>query len=89
MKAPVAMTRMVPDIRRCTTGKIRVSGIPLLETVIDEHGVPREVRVIKSVHPCIDQVLVETVMQWRFKPGTLRGRPVPVVFNMTLILHYD
>lgn len=89
MKAPVVLTRVVPDMRRCTTEKIRVSGVHLLELVIDEKGVPRDVRILKSSHPCIDQATVEAVRQWRFRPATLRGKPVPVVYNVTANIHYQ
>jgi TonB family protein len=89
VKAPVVMKRVEPNVERCTTTKIRVSGVPLLEAVIDENGVPRDIRILESSHPCVDQVVIEAVEQWRFRPATLRGKAVPVVFNMTVHVHYE
>jgi len=89
VKAPVVVKRVEPDVKRCTIQKIHVSGSPVLELVIDEWGVPRDIRILKSSHPCIDQVVMEAARQWRFRPGTLRGKPVPVVFNMIVHLHFE
>src|SRR5688572_22647487 len=54
VKAPVVTKRVKPNVERCTAKKIRVSGVPLLEAVIDENGVPRDIRILESSHPCVD-----------------------------------
>jgi TonB family protein len=85
--APVLVKRVEPDASECTQTRIHLAGGPFVEALIDEAGVPKNVRIIKSVHPCIDRALVQAVEQWRFSPATLDGRPVPVIFHMTSRIH--
>lgn len=85
--APVPVKRVEPDFGPCQ-GQPH-SGAPILEAVIDELGVVREVRMLKPVNPCIEKAVVEAIRQWQFRPGTLKGKPVPVVFNMVVLIHYS
>jgi TonB family protein len=32
----------------------------------------------------LDQSALEAVKKWKFRPGTLGGRPVKVIFNLTV-----
>ncbi|HEX8411559.1 MAG TPA: energy transducer TonB [Thermoanaerobaculia bacterium] len=32
----------------------------------------------------LDQAALNAVRQWKFKPGTLNGQPVPVYYNLTV-----
>ena len=32
---------------------------------------------------------IEAVKQWKFKPGTLNGEPVEVIFNLTVNFKLD
>jgi TonB family protein len=83
VKAPVIVTRVEPvysdEYRRA-----RISGIVILETVITDQGEVTDVRVIKSLAPDLDMAAVAAVRQWKFQPGTLDGKPVPVIFNLTI-----
>lgn len=79
---PVLVKRVEPDASECQT-RMHLGGGAFVEALIDEAGVPKNVRIIKSIHPCIDRALVQAVEQWRFSPATLHGRPVPVMFHMT------
>lgn len=45
---------------------------------VDSTGKPRNARVVQSVGMGLDERAVEAVLQWRFKPGRLNGRPVAV-----------
>jgi len=56
----------------------KLAGSVLLSLVIDEQGVPRDIRVIKSVGLGLDESAVSTVSQWRFAPGTRDNQPVRV-----------
>jgi protein TonB len=50
-----------------------------LEIVVDEHGLPKDVRVKRALGLGLDQKAMEAVMKWRFKPGIRDGKPVPVI----------
>jgi periplasmic protein TonB len=32
----------------------------------------------------LDLQALEAVRKWKFKPGTLNGQPVPVIYNLTV-----
>ena len=56
----------------------RVEGIVTLECVVAVDGTVREGRVVKSLFPSLDDAALRTVQDWKFKPGTKEGKPVPV-----------
>ena len=80
--APVIIRRVDP-IYPEYRGTYR-QGILLLECVITEAGEVRDLRVVKGPGNSFEQAILDAVKQWKFKPGTLRGEPVPVVFNLTV-----
>jgi TonB family protein len=62
--------------------KAKWQGAVLLQLVVDENGVPQEIRVVKSLGLGLDQKAIEAVQKWRFKPGLKDGKPVPVSANI-------
>ena len=42
--------------------------------VIDENGMPRDVRVLKGLGPVIDGSVTDALRQWRFRPLLLNGQ---------------
>ena len=47
-----------------------------IEVVVDEHGAVSDARVYLSVNRIYDNVLLESVKQWRYRPAMKEGRPV-------------
>ena len=60
-----------------------VSGMVILEAVIDSQGNVRSARVLKSI-PLLDQAALDAVREWRFTPTLLNGVPVPVMMTVTV-----
>lgn len=85
VKPPRVIHRVEPQFESC--GEVTVGGVPILEAIIDVDGTVRELRLLKPIHPCLDRTVVEALKQWRFEPGTLHGRPVPTIYNMTVHIH--
>ncbi|HEY7333792.1 MAG TPA: TonB family protein [Bryobacteraceae bacterium] len=56
----------------------RWQGSVKLSLVVDETGRPTDVRVTKQVGMGLEQKAMEAVWKWRFKPGTIDGKPAPV-----------
>jgi protein TonB len=54
-----------------------VWGTVAVDAVIDEHGNVIEARVL-SGHPLLIDAALKAVLQWKYEPTTLNGRPVSV-----------
>ncbi len=83
VKAPVVVTRVDPVYSEAYR-RARISGIVILEALIDAQGEVKDVRVLKSLGPDLDTAAADALRQWKFQPGTLNGEPVPVIFNLTM-----
>jgi TonB family protein len=53
-------------------------GTVLIKVVVDAEGQVQDPRVIKAVGLGLDETAMAAVQQWKFKPGTKDGQPVPV-----------
>jgi TonB family protein len=61
-----------------------IQGTVRLEAVIEADGTIGDVRVAKPLHSDLDEAAIACVRQWRFKPGTSSGSPVPVIATMEI-----
>ena len=50
----------------------------VLAIIVDDKGLPRDVRVIRPLGLGLDQKAIEAVQKWRFRPGMKDGKPVAV-----------
>jgi periplasmic protein TonB len=83
VKAPVAIDRVKPDYTD-SARKAKITGTVIVEAIIDTNGNVRDVRVIKGLPMGLGEQAEEAVKKWKFKPGTLNGEPVSVIFNLTV-----
>jgi len=58
--------------------KAKFQGTVILLIVVDEHGKPRDARVIHPLGLGLDENALEAIMKWRFTPGKKDGKPVAV-----------
>ena len=84
VKAPVVVIRVEP-IYTTEARKSRISGIVILEAIIDHTGIVKDVQILKPLPFGLDQAAIDAVKQWKFRPGTLNGQPVDVIFNLTIL----
>ena len=68
-----------PEIAR----QARIGGTVILEAVIDESGIVREVKALRSVE-LLDRAAIEAVRKWRYTPTRLNGVAVPIVMTVTV-----
>jgi protein TonB len=80
---PPARTYYVPPAYPALARAAKVEGLVILECTIDESGVVRDVRVLRSVPP-LDGAAIDAVTQWRYTPTRLNGRAVPVLLTVTV-----
>jgi len=78
VSAPIALFRVEPEYSE-EARKAKFQGMVLLQLVVDEKGMPQQIRVLRPLGLGLDQKAVEAVAKWRFKPGTKDGKAVPVV----------
>jgi periplasmic protein TonB len=66
--------------------RAKVQGTVLLECVVNADGSVGEVNVVRSLDPTfgLDQEAIKAARQWRFRPGTRMGQPVPVLVTIEL-----
>jgi protein TonB len=68
-----------PTIARET----RTEGMVILEATIDESGVVRNVRVLRS-HALLDQAAIDAVSKWKYTPTKLNGVAIPILLTVTV-----
>ena len=83
VKAPTVISKVDPNYPEVAR-KARIAGIVIVECVIDKNGTVQNVKVLKPLPFGLDQAAADAVRKWRFKPGTLNGQPVDVIFNLTV-----
>jgi protein TonB len=83
VQPPVAIDRIEPQYTEVAR-KARIEGIVIIEAIIDRNGNVTDARVLKPLPLGLDQAALEAVKRWKFKPGTLNGQPVPVIYNLTV-----
>jgi TonB family protein len=83
MTAPVVKKRYEPEYP-AGARYFGVSGITIVEVVITTDGFVAQPLVLKALPaPTITYATLASLRRWRFEPGTIDGRPVNVIFNVT------
>jgi TonB family protein len=59
-------------------------GTVLLDAVIEDDGIPRVVRVVRSLSWEMDEAAIEALEQWRFSPAEKDGEPVKVRMDVEM-----
>lgn len=75
---PSVLSKVEPEYSE-EARKAKWQGTVVLQLVVDEHGMPKDMRVTRSLGLGLDQKAIEAVSKWRFKPGMKDGKPVPVI----------
>jgi len=62
--------------------RAKYQGSVLLWLVVGADGLPRDIRVVRSVGLGLDEKALEAVRTWKFQPGLKDGKPVPTQINV-------
>ncbi len=83
VKAPLVTHRVEP-IYTDPARKAKITGVVIVEAIIDKDGNVDKVHVLKGLGMGLSEAAADAVKHWKFKPGTLNGEPVDVIFNLTV-----
>ncbi len=92
MTAPVLLSHVDPEFSG-RARKEKISGICTVSVLIDTEGIPQNLTISKSIADSVshkhqaaarslDEKALEAVRQFRFKPATFAGKPVPVTIEV-------
>jgi TonB family protein len=62
--------------------RAKYQGVCVVSLIVDAQGSPQRVQVVRHLGMGLDEKAVEAVRQYKFKPATLQGKPVPVEVNI-------
>ena len=83
VSAPSVLSEVKPEYpaRAISTG---IEGVVTLEAVVETNGSVGDVRVLKPVHPMLDESAIAALKQWKFRPGVRDGKPVRVAVEVEM-----
>lgn len=61
-----------------------ISGIVIIETVVDANGRICDARVLRGLNQELDAIALAAVKQWRFRPALLDGVPRASVYAVSV-----
>ena len=85
----VTSPRLLREVKPGYTGeamRARIQGVVRLQAVVLPDGSVGRMKVVRSLDHTfgLDEEALKSVSQWRFQPGTLAGRAVPVLIEVEL-----
>lgn len=81
VSAPVLIYSVTPQYSPLAKTD-KISGNVLVNLVVDQNGIPTNVRIVRGIGYGLDEEAVEAVRKYRFKPAMENGQPVPVELNL-------
>ena len=77
--SPIEIRRGVPQYTSDAM-RARIQGSFIIECVVSTVGICTNIRILRAIEPSfgLNDEAIKAAQQWRFRPGTLRGQPVPV-----------
>lgn len=64
--------------------RARVQGRVELQAIVDVDGSVSQARVVSPLHPDLDEEALRAVKAWHFVPGTVNGKPAPVLVEIEM-----
>jgi TonB family protein len=64
--------------------RARLQGAVVLECLIGKEGSVRDIKVLRGLPSGLTEAAVDAVRQWLFKPSMLDGKPVDVIYILTV-----
>ena len=55
-----------------------------MECVVKADGTVGDKKIVKSLHPDLDQAALDAASHWFFEPGTRNGKPANVLVTIAM-----
>ncbi len=83
VKPAVVVSRVEPQYPRGAL-QIHMAGIVVVKCIVDKNGSVRDAEVVTSSFAAFNEPALNALQQWRFTPGSFRGKPVDTWFELTI-----
>jgi TonB family protein len=80
---PVPIEKVVPKYPEDAKEE-KVTGEVVIEAYVGADGKVLEAKAIKDPDPRLAQAALEAFKQWKFKPATVKGKPVKAKMTVTI-----
>src|ERR1700733_5880552 len=67
--------------------RAKYQGVSVVSLIVDAHGMPQRIRVVRKLGMGLDEKAVEAVKQYKFKPSMYQGKPAPVEITIEVNFH--
>jgi TonB family protein len=85
---PPKIVKMVQPVYPEEARKQGIEGVVILEATTDVNGKVKDAKVLRPV-PALNQAAIDAVKQWTYEPMIINGKPMPVVFTVTVRFTLD
>lgn len=86
IKTPDLLRRVEP-VYSVIAATSRISGVVILEAVVDESGSVQAVKILRGRSPFLDKAAEEALKQWKYAPLMLAGVATP--FEVTVTFNFS
>ena len=83
VSAPVLIHSVAPQFSK-EARNAKIAGNVLVNLVVDQNGIPTNVRIVRGIGHGLDEKALEAVSKYKFKPAMEHGQPVPVEINVVI-----
>lgn len=84
ISAPVPLTTPEAEFTN-QSRKDRVQGLVMVTLIVDAHGMPQNLRILKPLPAGLSEAAIAAVQRYRFKPALKDGdKPVPVMITIVV-----
>jgi TonB family protein len=81
---PPKLVKKVDPVYPDEARKEGISGVVLLSVRADKEGRIEKIKIVKSPHELLSKASVEAVKQWKYEPMYIKGKPMPIIFTVTV-----